>query len=126
MNELSAAGTPPNNHAAIIVAARMFGWVMLALTGAFIVSNYFTFWQGWPGVPTLFGDLGLFGVSAPKRIIRQPKPGFNCWYMVSRWCCPLFGQKCRQRGRYAVMQKPSWQLPSILFGPHFGRFYSSA
>jgi TRAP-type mannitol/chloroaromatic compound transport system permease small subunit len=67
MTELSAAGTPPNNHAAIIVAARMFGWVMLTLTGAFIVSNYFTFWQGWPGVPTLFGDLGLFGVSAPKK-----------------------------------------------------------
>ena len=51
---------------AIIFGTRGVSWVLLALTGTFLVSNYLTFWQGWPGASATLGALGLFGLSAPK------------------------------------------------------------
>lgn len=33
---------------------RMFGWISIAMSFAYVVNNYLCFWQGWPGVFALF------------------------------------------------------------------------
>lgn len=41
--------------AGLVRAVRLFGWVMLAVTAAFLVNNYLNYWQDLPGVAPLFG-----------------------------------------------------------------------
>ena len=47
------------------LALRIFAFSMVALSSLFLVNTYLSIWRGWPGVPTLFGHLGWFGVEAP-------------------------------------------------------------
>ena len=37
------------------LAVRLFGWIMLAATAAFVLNNYLTYWLDLPGVAPLFG-----------------------------------------------------------------------
>ncbi|WP_299482607.1 TRAP transporter small permease subunit [uncultured Roseibium sp.] len=34
---------------------RLFGWSILAITAAFLINNYLTYWQGLPGISPLIG-----------------------------------------------------------------------
>ena len=38
------------------VATRLFGWLMLAIVGAFVFNNYLTYWWDFPGVGPLLGE----------------------------------------------------------------------
>jgi TRAP-type mannitol/chloroaromatic compound transport system permease small subunit len=48
-------------------ALRIFALSMVALSILFLINTYLSIWRGWPGVPTLFGHLGWFGVDAPLK-----------------------------------------------------------
>ncbi len=49
------------------LALRTFAFSMVALSIMFLINTYLSVWQGWPGVPTLYGHLGWFGVDAPLK-----------------------------------------------------------
>mgnify|MGYP001188101893 CR=1 FL=1 len=40
---------------------RLFGTLIVALTFAFLINNFFNFWGNWPGVDSFFANKGLFG-----------------------------------------------------------------
>ncbi len=48
-------GPPPDVSPRTTFLVRTFGWMVLALLGAFLLNNYLTFWQGWPGSGSPFG-----------------------------------------------------------------------
>jgi len=62
---LQASNGTAGSIAAPVV--RSFAFSMVAISILFLVNAYLSFWQGWPGVPTLFGHLGWFGVEAPSK-----------------------------------------------------------
>ncbi len=44
-------------------SARMFAWIVIGATFAYVIENYLAFWQGWPGVTTLFsGDFSVLAL----------------------------------------------------------------
>ena len=45
---------------------RFFGTLIVALTFAFLINNFFNFWGNWPGVDTFFANKGLFGLKELK------------------------------------------------------------
>ncbi len=45
---------------------RTFALASVAIGLTFVFSNYLNFWQGWPGVPEMFANLGWFGLKAPS------------------------------------------------------------
>jgi TRAP-type mannitol/chloroaromatic compound transport system permease small subunit len=45
----------------VTLAVRMFAWISVTVMFCFLVNNYLSFWQGWPGVPTLLQHFELFG-----------------------------------------------------------------
>ena len=77
MSYASAAGSNPELNTRIILTARSFGWVMVALTGAFIISNYLIIWHDWSGIADLFGSLGLLGLAAPKAAFSAAQSWFQ-------------------------------------------------
>lgn len=69
-DEIARALPEAGNGAAGSFAApalRTFAISMVALSLLFLINTYLSVWQGWPGVPTLFGHLGWFGVDAPLK-----------------------------------------------------------
>ncbi len=54
-----------------VLAARILGLTVAAFGILFVVNNYLIFWRGWPGLFNLFGQIGWFGLPAP----RQPLDG---------------------------------------------------
>jgi len=34
---------------------RLFGWIVLAVMAAYLLNNYLTYWQGFPGIDPIFG-----------------------------------------------------------------------
>ena len=52
------------------MALRIFALSIVAACLAFLINNYLTFWQDWPGIGNLFSHLDLFGAEA----LRKPFP----------------------------------------------------
>ena len=52
------------------MALRIFALSIVAACVGFLINNYLTFWQGWPGIGNLFSHLELFGATA----LRKPFP----------------------------------------------------
>lgn len=67
---------------------RTFALASVAIGLTFVFSNYLNFWQGWPGVPALFADLGWFGLEAPS----QPFDGAATtrgWSQLALYLAPV-------------------------------------
>jgi len=41
---------------------RALSWCIVVTMFAFLLNDYLNFWLGWPGVPDLFANFGLFGL----------------------------------------------------------------
>lgn len=52
------------------MALRIFALSIVAACVSFLINNYLTFWQDWPGIGNLFSHLGWFGAEA----LRKPFP----------------------------------------------------
>lgn len=52
------------------MALRIFALSIVAACVGFLINNYLTFWQDWPGIGNLFSHLGWFGAET----LRQPFP----------------------------------------------------
>jgi TRAP-type mannitol/chloroaromatic compound transport system permease small subunit len=86
--ETVATGDVPNSTS-LIFCSRTFGWAVVALTFVFLINNYLIFWRGWPGVDSIFGQLGLFGVA--------PSAADNLalgWIQVATYALCLVGPFC--------------------------------
>jgi len=57
---------PTLEHTVSTQLLRIFAWTLVFMLFVFLINNYLTFWRDWPGLITIFGDLGLFGAAAPK------------------------------------------------------------
>ena len=57
-----APGAGGESGGLIVQVWRVSALCTVALALLFIFNNYLIFWQGWPGVTTLYAHLGLFGL----------------------------------------------------------------
>jgi TRAP-type mannitol/chloroaromatic compound transport system permease small subunit len=55
---VTASAAPDRQHVSVVLS-RLFAWAAIAATFAFLVNNYLTFWQEWPGPSRMFSDGGL-------------------------------------------------------------------
>ncbi len=62
----NAEGAVPTPNTPIDSALRIIALATVAGALAFLLNNYLIFWQNWPGLPALFGQLGWFGIEAPR------------------------------------------------------------
>lgn len=65
-NEIESVGVP----ASPAIAARIFGWLMLTTTAAFLINVVLTFWFGFPGIGPLIGWDANGEPSLPLSIIQ--------------------------------------------------------
>ncbi len=54
-----------DSHGGIVAVSRVFALTMTVWAFVYLANNVLNFWFDWPGVPTIFGMLGLFGLNAP-------------------------------------------------------------
>lgn len=48
---------------------RIVGYVIIAITFAFLINNFLNYWADWPGVKKLLANYGLFGFEKLKNPI---------------------------------------------------------
>ncbi|MEM1382232.1 MAG: permease [Pseudomonadota bacterium] len=79
----AAISDEPTVAAAPAIAARLFGWMMLALMGAYLLNVILTFWVGLPGIGPILGwqgngDGGIV-LSILQALIYLALPAFAYW-----------------------------------------------
>ena len=57
---------PALAHTVSTQVLRVFAWTLVSVLFVFLINNYLTFWRDWPGLTTIYGELGIFGAAAPK------------------------------------------------------------
>ncbi|MCI4661260.1 MAG: TRAP transporter small permease subunit [Neomegalonema sp.] len=57
-NSTSAFGTPRRNDTTLCLATRLFAWITLAVLAAFLINNFLSLSQDWPGAFAAFTGAG--------------------------------------------------------------------
>jgi TRAP-type mannitol/chloroaromatic compound transport system permease small subunit len=78
----------PNTSSTAIL--RIFALSVVALALSFILSNYLNFWQNWPGIPTLFSHLGLFGAEPLRSPLSADQVTLG-WAQIALYIGPVAG-----------------------------------
>lgn len=52
---------PSGNETLTIILCRCFAWGMIATVSAFLLNNYLSYWRGWPGPSSIFGNATVLG-----------------------------------------------------------------
>ena len=66
VNDTEIVTVNADSHGGIVVLARIFALAMTVSAFVYLANNVLNFWFDWPGVPTIFGMFGWFGLSAPE------------------------------------------------------------
>jgi len=56
------------------LALRIFALSIIAICAGFLLNNYLTFWQDWPGIGNLFSHLQWFGAEALNKPLPEGAP----------------------------------------------------